>query len=115
MTTTLEMCHDCAVSPGEKHKDGCDVARCLECGFQRISCEHEESDLGWGEIWTGEWPGELECREFGLWVKNWDDRNPGWVKTTAEDPVAIEDLNALHELAATGMVRWNGRRWVKPE
>jgi hypothetical protein len=96
MTTTLEMCHDCAVSPGEKHKD-------------------EESDLGWGEIWTGEWPGELECREFGLWVKNWDDRNPGWVKTTAEDPVAIEDLNALHELAATGMVRWNGRRWVKPE
>ena len=32
-------CHDCQVSAGEWHHDGCDVERCPNTFEQRISCE----------------------------------------------------------------------------
>lgn len=32
-------CHDCAVAVGQPHDDGCDVARCLWTGLQRIACD----------------------------------------------------------------------------
>jgi hypothetical protein len=65
------------------------------CGFQRIGCEHENSSLGWDQIWTGEWPGEAECREFG------------WLLPDGEP-----DLNRLAKEAWMGQVRWNGERWI---
>lgn len=59
-------CHDCAVPPGQPHVDGCDVARCTACGMQRIGCDHGGSDVGWGSLWTGIWPGYIEVAMYGL-------------------------------------------------
>ena len=84
-----DACPDCAVDPGELHDDGCDVARCTVCGFQRISCDHEDTDVGWGQVWTGQWPGDVEVAE-GL----------------------ASDLNDLHMKGITKALTWNGERWV---
>jgi hypothetical protein len=85
-------CPCCQVIPGQTHEVSCDVARCAHCGWQHIQCD---SPAARPDAWSGEWPGDLECREFGLWVKEWDATNPGWFKTTADDPLRREDLNKL--------------------
>jgi len=60
-------CHDCWVGPGEMHRDGCDVERCPDCGYQLISCGCGPSPTHPRMPWTGEFPGLSECRELGLW------------------------------------------------
>ena len=79
MRTDPHNCGDCAVKPGEPHTGGCDVARCLETGDQRLSCG-EDHDHG-RDIWTGVWPGEAECIEFG-WYSVFTER--GWVRLRGE-------------------------------
>ena len=59
-------CHDCGVEPGQKHLDGCDTARCLICGGQRLGCDCEE---GYGDVWDGMWPGTEYCYKNKLVVK----------------------------------------------
>lgn len=73
-------CPDCAVAPGARHEQRCDVARCSECGRQYLGCDCRMSQP---TVWTGEWPGILECREFNLYTE------PGsyWG--------VMEDLNTL--------------------
>lgn len=104
-------CPDCWAEPGSPHVDGCDVARCTECGYQRISCKHEDSDVGWGSIWTGTWPGVEECEEFNLY-SFWDR---GWHSSTKDAPGASHDLNTLMAYASSGRVVWDidKQRWVK--
>lgn len=51
-------CPDCGVAKGKKHSGGCDVARCLSCGGQRLSCDCKEPGE---DIWDGLWPGTREC------------------------------------------------------
>jgi len=59
-------------------------------------------DAEWGSRrmpWTGEWPGEAECREFGFWSVFGPDLSPpqvGWISVSAETPGATEDLNRLN-------------------
>ncbi|MFI6098198.1 hypothetical protein ACIA8G_21770 [Lentzea sp. NPDC051213] len=85
------LCPDCEVSIGEPHIDGCDVARCLQTGLQQLSCEATH-DCG-AEVWTGEWPGTAECREYGWMIgpdlpdvmrlfaeATWDAQAHRWVK-----------------------------------
>jgi hypothetical protein len=67
-------CPDCAVKPGKKHKENCDVARCLNCGGQRLSCDCKE-DEGYGDKWDGLWPGTKECYEKKYMAK-WVGRGP---------------------------------------
>jgi hypothetical protein len=89
-------CNDCGVAPGEKHWADCDVPRCTECGQQRLQCYMEDAhggDIGYGEIWTGVWPGAFECQEYNMWAK-WVDGS-GWVSCNKDDPDAIPDLNTL--------------------
>lgn len=102
-------CGDCAAKPGEPHSPGCDVARCLATGGQRLSCDrdHESGDLDCGrEIWSGTWPGEADCIRFGWYSKFTDD---GWVRCGPDDPDGGPDLNRLYG----GEARWDREalRW----
>jgi hypothetical protein len=98
-------CGDCGAKPGERHSDGCDVARCLVTGRQRLSCDVGAVVFGWPEtrphddcgsqVWPGEWPGVAECEEFG-WHSFFESPGRGWVRCEAGDPRAGTDLNRLH-------------------
>ena len=98
----LRNCPDCGVAPGTEHLigrgegdfGGCDVARCLATGSQRLACGGEYHSGSCGrDVWTGEWPGVAECREFGWYAKMVPGQ--GWVATTADDPTGMENLNRL--------------------
>jgi hypothetical protein len=105
--TAASACSDCGARVGEKHDGGCDVARCLQTGGQRLSCG-ETHDCG-SDVWTGDWPGDAECREFGWWVQDRCAEGMGWVPCAPDAPGATEDLNRLAYDA-----RWDSgqRRWV---
>lgn len=113
-------CSDCGVGIGDPHEDGCDVARCLWTGRQRLMCEAGlvaeccraliaagRSDLA-GELgdyhglddidhdcgedtWIGTWPGEADAARLGLWCR-W---GPPWLPCGPDHPDAIPDLNEL--------------------
>lgn len=93
-------CPDCGVMPGVCHEDGCDVARCAWTGLQRLACQvlwREGDDCG-HDLWTGRWPGELECEEYGWFTV---DEVTGYV---------LYDLTRLAREC-----RWSveGQRWAK--
>lgn len=90
-------CPDCGVFPGNQHKNGCDVEQCPVCGGQSISCECAEDVHFPRLLWTGEWPGKMECREFGWYVKMVPGK--GWQLCDQDDHQASEDLNRLHYCA----------------
>jgi hypothetical protein len=100
-------CPDCAAAPGESHEDGCDVARCMATGRQRLSCAGGH-DCG-QDVWTGDWPGDAECREFGWWVQDRCAEGMGWLPCAPDAPGATEDLNRLATHAHWSPER---RRWV---
>ena len=102
-------CPDCAVNPGNPHVIHCDVARCLTDGSQRLSCDLDHN-CG-NDIWTGQWPGGVECHEFGWYVQDRCNEGFGWVRCTADAPDSVPDLNRLARDA-----RWSIEqgRWVLP-
>lgn len=108
-------CPGCGVSPGYRHSENCDVARCNLHGTQYFSCdfcvEYDQYDNeivlfpdAQPTIWTGEWPGVAECREFNMYVYDF----PGI-------PGKSEDLNRLYMMGMTGKLTWDveKERWVK--
>lgn len=101
-------CPDCGVDPGRWHEEGCDVARCMQYGSQQIRCEPDH-DCG-SDRWTGEWPGEAECREFGWWVQDRCAEGLGFAPCSPDAPGAMADLNRLMYDA-----QWSPElpRWVK--
>lgn len=100
-------CPDCAVAVGIAHQEGCDISCCMICGGQRLSCDCKGDST---DIWTGEWPGKMECKEFGWYVKM-DYEKPGWVSCEKDDPDAKEDLSRLYGPDA----KWDAelKRFVK--
>lgn len=108
-------CNDCQANPGDAHDEGCDVARCMLTGQQRIQCDecrhcntctHTSCDP---DIWTGEWPGLAECREYGWWCYFGPDYGEqGWIRCEADNPRAREDLNRL---VAEGTWDPEAKRW----
>lgn len=94
MSVNAKTCPDCGVSPGQLHAMMCDVERCPLCGWQLISCGCEGQAHLPPLPWTGEWPGKMECREFGWYAK----RSPGhgWVRCSKADAGSTEDLNRLY-------------------
>lgn len=117
MKAKSNTCFDCGVSPGQLHRPGCDIEKCPRCGGQAISCgcinevcgeddDYSKWDAEWGGRrmpWTGEWPGNAECHEYGFWCR-WDGSR-GWVTCSKDTPGAREDLNRL---VTEG--RWNVER-----
>lgn len=113
----LRSCNDCGAQPGTSHEDGCDIARCMETGLQRIqhdcgphcdTCLCQSCD---DDIWTGEWPGVAECREYG-WYSFFgpDYGQTGWIRCAPDHPAATEDLNRLQTECT-----WNPdrKRWQR--
>jgi hypothetical protein len=92
-TLLEESCPDCHVGTGQAHREGCDVARCLATGLQRLG--HAHSCRCPQDVWTRRWPGEAECLEFG-WMLG-----PG-----------LPDLNRLLTTAT-----WDpaAHRWTLPD
>ena len=102
-------CYDCEAAIGKRHKYGCDVERCPDCGGQYISCDCGPKLLHKRLPWDGHLPGAQECREFGWYAR----RVPGlgWIACAATDPGASENLNRLVTDA-----RWDAGagRFVRP-
>jgi hypothetical protein len=90
-------CHDCGARPGALHEPDCDVERCPACGGQFISCGCPRHRKRRRLYWTGEWPGEAECREFGWYCKLVP--GTGWMSCGADDPQAEPDINRLRREA----------------
>lgn len=59
--------------------------------------------------WSGEWPGDAECREYGFWCR-WVE-GTGWVQCGPNDHAATADLTRLHQL---GTWDADAARWVVP-
>lgn len=90
-----ERCPDCDVAVGEAHihdedDGGCDIARCLMTGLQRLTCDLDH-DCG-QDLWTGWWPGQLDCERLGWMIgpgfpdlrrlythATWDAETCAWV------------------------------------
>jgi len=108
--TPKPTCGDCGVEAGEFHLTGCDIERCAYCGRQAIGCECTEAEVNSVPRlpWTGVWPGEAECVEWG-WFASFVP-GAGWARCLPTDPGAGPDLNRLYADAA-----WDRqlRRWVK--
>jgi hypothetical protein len=107
---TTDNCPSCNVSTDARHRERCDMACCSICGFQRFGCGHTNGD---GGIWTGDWPGKVECREFGFYSRFAPGR--GWEIARSDDEGAVEDLNTIYVKGAAGELVWNGVRWVVPD
>ena len=65
----MPKCHDCGVEVGEKHKPGCDTARCSVCSGQLLSCGCKK---GKPDIWIGlMYPEEHKiCLEQNFWCRD---------------------------------------------
>jgi hypothetical protein len=102
-----EVCPECDAQPGEYHNDGCDVARCANCGGQFIFCPCESPENSCP--WTGQWPGEAECDEFG-WFAIRDPNGGGYIPCSRNTPDAGPDINRLYTDAI-----WDrkARRWTR--
>lgn len=79
-----------------------------------VKFTEEETKLGGPLPWTGTWPGEVECREFGWWSRMTKD---GWRTCDPGDEGAGPDLNR-YASACAGMepgFRWDvtARRLVR--
>ncbi|WP_199736584.1 hypothetical protein [Micromonospora sp. HM5-17] len=104
-------CPECDRWVGQAHREDCAIAPCLLTGLARRGCREfaraEPHDCG-EAVWTGDWPGHPECREFG-WYVRWDQA-AGWVRCGPDEPGAGPDLSRLYEQA-----RWDvdRQRWVQ--
>jgi hypothetical protein len=93
------VCPECGVPSGQYHRNGCDVELCPYCGDQLVGCVCPGvlPPLDDRMPWTGVFPGEEECREFGWFAQLLPGR--GWVCCAEDDPDAEPDLHRLREQA----------------
>jgi hypothetical protein len=107
-----ENCPDCQVGVGVEHSDGCDVARCMDDGGQRLACgvfrETRHAGCCGDDTWSGYWPGVLECEEFGWWSMMVPGL--GWVQVPEGTEGAVHDLNRL---VLEGVWDREARRWQR--
>ncbi len=94
-------CPDCYVGIGQAHLEGCDVARCLATGLQRLG--HARSCRCPRDIWTGRRPGQAECEQFGwmlgpglpdlnrlVTTATWDATAHRWIRQASHHTATTE-------------------------
>ncbi|MFZ3493141.1 YgjP-like metallopeptidase domain-containing protein [Streptomyces sp. 5.8] len=86
-----DTCPKCHAHPGQLHTDRCTIARCALTGRQRSGCNHPGT--GCLTLWSGRWPGDEECEEYGFYYR---DGASGAEPCNADDEDAAYDLNRLH-------------------
>ena len=64
MSIELENCDGCGAKPGADHGEGCDHARCPECGEQDIMCGESSRPARW----HGVDPRDEVARKLGWWT-----------------------------------------------
>lgn len=104
-------CYDCGVLPGETHESGCDIERCSFCLGQWIACGCNAHNPELSR-WTGFYPGKIECRRLGWFIKE-----DGRTRCKPSDPGASEDLNRWHQhqvVSACQELQLGGRRRPHP-
>jgi hypothetical protein len=111
--TDPDTCPDCGAPVNAPHTEGCDVARCLFNGEQRVAHDSNSHDCG-RDVWTGLWPGEAECVEFGWWsVFHGFSKvgGTGWLRCGPDTPGAVPNLSRLLEEAVwdRSAGRWRRR------
>jgi hypothetical protein len=63
----LKRCLGCLAAPNTTHSDGCDWARCPDCGEQLIlCCEHDDPTRP--AMWHGVDPRDEVARQLGWWT-----------------------------------------------
>jgi hypothetical protein len=68
--------------------------------MQRLGCDCKGRALRrCRTTWTGRWPGEAECADWGWWARLQHGR---WVPCTAGESDAVPDLNRLY-----AQTRWD--------
>lgn len=87
----------CGAKIGEYHSDGCDIARCRKCGEQAWACGHATDKKSYPDVWTGYWPGTIECVDRGWFSYFKPDfgEGMGWAQCGPEHLGAGPDLNRL--------------------
>jgi len=119
-------CPDCHAEIGQAHLEGCDVARCLATGLQRLG--HAESCRCPQDVWTGRWPGDRDRRRAPPVAPPVErERQPHRQRTAALTAVGDRSRRCrpgrLHLQRARFRVRlrrrhprpdllWRGDRWV---
>lgn len=102
----MNRCSDCGVAVGDKHQIGCDVARCKLTGWQALQCDEDHPvEECFGTIWTGLWPGDVECQKLGWYC--YFAPYKGWIACDPSHPQATEDLNRLVTAHAMGELVWD--------
>ena len=84
-----EYCHDCGVSIGEKHLEGCDAVLCSFCGDQLMCCGHYDKG---NSIYTGIMHPELHeiCIINDLYCKR---IGTSWIPCNKNEIDATHDVN----------------------
>lgn len=85
-------CPDCQVSVDEPHEDGCDVARCLWTGGQRLSCDSPQPVWDLLQVLGGELSGTPRVRFLA-------DRLAARAGTTVVPEVQAVVVEGLREVA----------------
>jgi hypothetical protein len=105
MTDLQTRCPDCDAESGAAHDGGCDVARCLVTGLQRLTCR-DEHDCG-ADVWSGPWtpcrhnkPAPLDVKDISTpenWGNDWLCNACGKRMTDAELKADRKTMTDLRE------------------
>ena len=89
--TDLEECPGCRAAPSADHAEGCDHARCPECGEQDIMCGESERPARW----------------YGIDQRAEVARKLGWWTTAVGIGHPVEDYTRVLIADALGQITWD--------